>query len=1033
MSFGLTETAIRTHIDLTGDSPCPPTNSFPHAPIQLLPIQHEEPPLKRRRVENAVTLRRSLKECLQDQVLPHVSKVVRTLPEGLYHVDKIAVQAMTTLARSARFRTRLDETNGYLTPQDEDVVAERIRDEITRLTKLPVRATRKENRIHIDSPSVVLLPHTINPLGPGSEPARKHPPKATWMAHLTANEKLYDILDFERLPYRHRVKRTQPQSKNPYFHLNERPYQSAAGRNAIAKGALRPIISRRIPSQPTVYHVDFTQDEISEIAKCVSEYENHEVPATLEALAERCHIYDIPRSAIGRLKGRTVEDVRNFCADLLAGKVTPASDIRVLSMSPDTDNERAQLERSSRVTSLLLAREMEGNIGFGRTRQLVHFQNEFKKAREDSMRVVAEFTNCAGDITTGSWVSDEGMILGTTAHSDTHNQQYNKPGNLLLCSTTDGTLRAFEDHRIPRPMVETGENSTEAMRHSQDPWLYSSVVSSDYDDILKLVYTSSFDNTVKVWKTDTHCRNMVCIATWKHKSRVNFVVASRDGSGRVATAADSPTEAIRIYQVTPGDSMGVRDSPYQSLSCSRIDADGSDKWAYFPATMRWGIGTSTKHLLLIGYSPRSLSGDDLDIPEDKRNSGEITLWDAEEGRRLPVMTASTANVFEVAWHPTLPCFIIACTPCTFSIDHNVKTQIHLFRQDFEREDVAYNQFQSLDCQGSDINELTLQHNSISYVYITAACTDGNTYVWDTAQGDKPIHTLKHGYPLEEFYDDREREDTGVKFTAWGKSPDRFYTGSSDGKVKVWNVRQKGQPFVRTLLEAPGPISFGAFSPDMTKLAVGDATGRVFILSVDERDEHESHFVTLPGSKRRVRRPKPLIPHPEPAHPDDTFFDAYGGMGAKRKDKDKPEPDVASYSRDTYLESQQLVLDRNPVIGAVQGPQYAATGLFRREAHLDDDPSQPLLADFERHQQASAAASRGLRRRSLRRLKMPGPANTELRDAHGANRSRDLHITDLPEPEARGLVMEGALLDPEEDWGFEYEEMPVGSPSETSPP
>ncbi|KAH7133387.1 WD40-repeat-containing domain protein [Dactylonectria estremocensis] len=1029
MSFGLTETATRTHIDHTGDAPHPATTPFPHAPIQLLPVQHEEPPLKRRRVENADTLRRSLKECLQEQVLPHVSQVVRTLPEGTYHVDKIAVQAVTTLARSARFRTRLDETNGYLTPEDEAVVVERIRDEITRLAKLP------ENRIHVDSHSVKLLPDAINPLGLGSEPARKQLPKAAWISHLTINENLYDIRDFERLPYRHRVKRTEPQSNNPFFRLNERPYRSAADRNAIAKGTFGPFPSRRIPSQPTVYHVDFTPDEISEIAKCVSEYEQHEVPATLEALAKRCHIYDIPRSAIGRLKGRTVEDVRNFCTDLLAGQVTPVSDIRVLSMSQDTDNERAQLERSSRVTSLLLAREMEGNIGFGRTRQLVNFQTEFKRAREDSMRVVAEFTNCAGDITTGSWVSNEGMILGTTAHSDTHNQQYNKPGNLLLCSTTDGTLRAFEDHRIPRPMVETGENSTDAMRHSQDPWLYSSVVSSDYDDILKLVYTSSFDNTVKVWKVDLHSRGMVCIATWKHKSRVNFVVASKDGSGRVATAADSPTEAIRIYQVTPGDVMGVRDSPYQSLSCSRLDADGSDKWAYFPATMQWGIGTSTERLLLVGYSPRSLSGDDLDIPEDKRNSGEITLWDAEIGRRLPVTTASTANVFEVAWHPVLPCFIIATTPCSFSIDHNVRTQIHIFRQDFERPDpdVAYIQFQSLDCYGSDINELTFQHNSIRYAYITAACTDGNTYVWDTAQGDKPIHILKHGYPLEEFYEDREREDTGVKFTAWGKSPDRFYTGSSDGKVKVWNVRHKGQPFVRTLLEAPGPISFGAFSPDMTKLAVGDATGRVFILSVDERDEHESHFVTLPGSKRRVRRPMPFIPHREPAHPNATFANSYGEMVAIPPEKDNSESDIVSYSRNTYLDSQQLVLNRNPVIGTVQGPQYAETGLFRREAHLNDDPSRPLLADFERHQQASAAASRGLRCRSVRRLKMPGPADAELRDAHGANRARDLHIADLPKSEAWGLHADGALLDPEEDWGFDYEDMPVGSPSATSSP
>jgi hypothetical protein len=35
-------------------------------------------------------------------------------------------------------------------------------------------------------------------------------------------------------------------------------------------------------------------------------------------------------------------------------------------------------------------------------------------------------------------------------------------------------------------------------------------------------------------------------------------------------------------------------------------------------------------------------------------------------------------------------------------------------------------------------------NSSIQCYVTASCTDGNTYVWDTAQGDRPIHTLGHG-------------------------------------------------------------------------------------------------------------------------------------------------------------------------------------------------------------------------------------------------------------------------------------------------
>ncbi len=113
------------------------------------------------------------------------------------------------------------------------------------------------------------------------------------------------------------------------------------------------------------------------------------------------------------------------------------------------------------------------------------------------------------------------------------------------------------------------------------------------------------------------------------------------------------------------------------------------------------------------------------------------------------------------------------------------------------------------------------------------------------------------------------EDTGVKFVAWGTSPDRLYTGSSDGVVKVWNVRSLNKPLVRDLLECPASVSFGAFSPDFSKLVVGDASGRVFVLSVDEDENSPLGFgsfttVKLPdGSTKTVRRPRPFLPHAAP--------------------------------------------------------------------------------------------------------------------------------------------------------------------------
>lgn len=640
-------------------------------------------------------------------------------------------------------------------------------------------------------------------------------------------------------------------------------------------------------------------------------------------------------------------------------------------------------------------------------RQYENFQNEFSKLHEDSLTLVAEYTNCAGDIATTTWVPNNNVLCGTTVHSDSHNQQYNKPGNLLLLSTKLGQLKAFPDHRIPRPVVEKGENSTTAMRQSQDPWLYSSVVCSDYDPVLGLAYTSSFDRTVKVWKIDETGSTMTALATWYFGGNVNFVSAAKDGSGRVATAADVPTEAIRIYTVNMND---LGNSPYISFSCTRTDANGSDKWAYYPATMQWGRGPSCMHLLAVGYSPRSFSGDDHDIPEEKHDTGEMTLWDAVHNQRIPITTAATANYFEVAWHPVLPRFIAATSPSHMKAMPGVRSQIHLFRA---QED-GFAEYHNLDCFASDINELTFMPNSAMHAYVTAGCTDGKVYVWDTAQGDKPVLILQHGRPLDEYYEDREKEDTGVKFTAWGNSPDRFYTGASDGTVMVWNIRQKSNPYVRTLLEAPGPISCGAFSPDLRKMVVGDATGRVFLFSVDKEDEPEAHFMTIPGVNRRLRRPTPFIPHPEPEPP---YQDPALSNDMIDDDDDMH---IADLVKRMYLDTQQLVIHPNPTIGAIQGPNYASTGLFRREAHLGEDPANHLLIPFERARDQRLAASRGHVVR-LRRLRHPGAPDAQL---HASNKARDFEEEELPQQDLADLVQSRVeFVLSEVDCGFVYEEVP----------
>ncbi|KAM0243899.1 hypothetical protein ACHAP5_006756 [Fusarium lateritium] len=994
----------------------------------------DEPPQKRRRVEldQPLPRKRGVKECLLYQVTPIVQNAVATLSYDVYHVKALAIKTITILSTRKSFRQRWDETGGYLESQDLEDIALQARDVVHKLSHGSEFRTVPSSEEPEPDPEPRPRPQPVQSLQPtvkraqqtesikqqkkpkAYDPPTTQPPQAIELPTTQPLQAVELPQHIERQPYKPRERR-EPKPQNRFYELHRlshRPYLPARDREAIANGTKKPVTtSKDVVSKSDVYHVDFSPEEIAEITEQISYIVNKRLPATREELMRQ-----IVQGSLPVIDGRLRGDMNAFVADLYEGLTADTPRVLSYSVEPvseETKRREGQLRRTSRLSSLLMAREMEGNRGFHRTRQYLNFQNEFKTLREDDFQKVAEFTSCAGDVTTGAWISNETFLCGTTTHSDTHNQQYNRPGNLLLCSTDKGTLRSFPDHRIPRPRVEKGENSTDSMRQSQDPWLYSSVVSSDYSAENDLAFTSSFDKTVKVWKVDLNGNHMEAVATWQHTANVNFVTVAKDSSGRVATAADSLADAVRIYTVEKGNEAN---SSYQSFSCSRTDAEGSDKWTYFPATMQWGRAKGCQHLLLVGYSPRSLTGDDLDIPEDKRNSGEIILWDADQGQRIPVMTASTANVFEVAWHPLLHRFLVATTPTGLHIvAHRIKTQVHVFQRDKERlGGDGYAQFQALDCYASDINELTFVPNSPGHAFVTAACTDGKVYVWDTARGDKPIHTLQHGKPAEEYYGDREREDTGVKFTAWSTTLDRFYTGSSDGVVKVWNVRRLKKPFVRDIFTAAGPIAWGGFSPDNSKLAVGDATGRCFILSLDDRDVPEPHFMTLPDG-RRIRRPVPLIPHPDPAPPGTATDDDEMEMDSDVEDAEE------TYPRRTYLDTGLLKLTGNPVIGAVQGPLYPSSNLFRREAHLNEDPSAPLLAEFERLQKDSEAASIGRRRRSVRRVKNPAPPDERLKSIHRGNISQDLNLDKLERSEVDDLVRAGALLNIEEDWGFSYEE------------
>lgn len=800
----------------------------------------------------------------------------------------------------------------------------------------------------------------------------------------------------------------QERSTSAYFSLEHRPYLGAKKQQEVLKGSGR--LSKIRPNdldKPHIFHVDFTLEEARKLQlaarKVVGSDLKHNNPVRdLARLLKTLKSEDEIHHLVGQLKNeyRDEADIRGFLSDVFQKKAR-VHDPRVLSIEKDVFDRRGEALRDSRLSSLLMAREVTGNRF--RTTQMRHLTNEFRKSLEDGLELRSEFTNCAGDVSAVSWVSNSAYVAGTTVHMDSHNQQYNKPGNLLLGSVAPALnkLTSHPDHRIPRPIVEKGENSTDDMRESQDPWLYTSVVSSDYDPIHNRTYTSGFDRSAKVWRVDQSGSSMQCIGTWMHKGFVNFVQASQleHPEGLVATAADVPTEAVRIYTVTPDD---ISTSPYKSFSATRVpDADGtfSNKWTYFPSTMKWGVEETVRHLLLVGFSPRSLTDDENDIPEDRLNTGELCLWDGITGQAVRIPGANSQNVFEVLWHPHRPEFIAASSPAG-DFDADIRTQVRIFARDKTLDQDAQFKFvKSFDCTALDINELTIMPNSPAFFYITAGCTDGKTYVWDSAQPEtlrrRPIHVLAHGRPLEGIAVGDNEDDTGVKFTAWAGSMDRFYTGSSDGVVKVWNIQGK-EAKARVILEAPAQISHGAFSPDYSKLVIGDASGRVFILSVGEDEEKPASFISLSGppglGAMTRRRPTPITPHKEPPPPPQVL---------------QTQETNADLGR-AYVNARQLKFSGDRTVGMVQDVNYADTGLLRAEAHADHDVTKELMAYVESQQQANLKmfANAPTRARRVKRIGPSGgdadymdidgeePGATEVARRHEENRKLDLEFEGL---------------------------------------
>lgn len=402
------------------------------------------------------------------------------------------------------------------------------------------------------------------------------------------------------------------------------------------------------------------------------------------------------------LRTRDAAAVTDFLKD--ASKATINVEIKITIAFPRDKNP-------DHLMAMLRDREVYGMSPMRSRQGRSSFKAIANRHLEDALIRQSEWTDCSGDISSITWTGPDSFIGGALAHSDTHNMQYNKPGNLLVGSTSLDVVRSYPDHRVVRPIVanegdKENANALESMRTTQSPWLYESVVSTAYCELNGFSFTASFDKTVKVWSASEDGSGMTLRGTWPHHEKVNFVATSPHHD-RIATATATNGNAVRVYSF---DNNDISLSPYDEY-CGDRSGEPTDemgnhaKWSYQPATMQWGKSPGVLDFLLVGYSPRSIAGNDSDVPELKKNTGEICLWNTANKDQIFIVSAKTQNVFEVIWHPTQPIFLAATSPHGPCDSTKTRTQIRIFHQ---QDTGTFTNVKTLDCPAIDVNELTVK-------------------------------------------------------------------------------------------------------------------------------------------------------------------------------------------------------------------------------------------------------------------------------------------------------------------------------------
>ncbi|KAJ5577762.1 uncharacterized protein N7459_006726 [Penicillium hispanicum] len=531
------------------------------------------------------------------------------------------------------------------------------------------------------------------------------------------------------------------------------------------------------------------------------------------------------------------------------------SDVPSLSRNPPSTLPPADghiVRRSPNIPKFIWNRELRG----------CNSNDQFHSAVNSDLKPWRWWKGASNDVVALAWSPDgTKFAAGATAQSD----EYNRGNNLILGDIVQSSLHELPDHWVPRSVPSS----------VSDERLFTSVTSVEW--VEQHLYTASYDHTVKIWDVGSHQRPS-CIQTLRHESQVVVMALSSAMPNLIATGSN----AFGLWDVREDQNPGYMALPICRDSRQRADIDLA------PTNLAWGHTAETKRYLVGGMVQR--------IPDEYKVApcGHLALWSLEES--IPILrkvTPDSQNIFDVKWHPCLPRFATATTSSpAMSLPPGTRSVVSVY--DFIQSGEKTLVTSQFPCPALDINEVTFC--PMDSTYVTASCTDGNTYVWDARNPGNILHRLQHGDPLSPLNHEYHREvtDFGVSVALWGTSIGQFVTGGSDGVLKQWDIRLSSEDaLVANIASFEDGITSGAFSEDKSHLVVGEHGGGVRVLSSGPYADTDTVTST----------PKESDPTKFGFTPAPCPSDSVSGIEIAKK----------------LLSSDQLL--RDPIYGPVQGPCY----------------------------------------------------------------------------------------------------------------